>query len=521
MSTSSRVPTALGGALWPSLAGGIAFAAILAQEIPVGVLGGLGLVGVMLALLRHRGWMVALVLVLMGIASTHAAREHARYAAAPMGPFAGVATLRSDPEPRGRGVAVVLELDGHRYRTQSWGRVATALGRRLSGERVVVTGERVPMPERMRSWARSRHVVGAFEPTAVVGENPGSVLYRAANRVHRALDAVADDWDPDERALLAGLVLGNDKSLDPSIRAAFRDSGLAHLTAASGQNLALLTGVVAPVLARRRRRTAILGTWILIGWFATLTRFEPSVLRAGTMAAITVAFTRAGTDDLEDLGAGPLARSRHRLGPLAATVAILVLIDPLIVGSVSLWLSVTATAGLALGAGPLTTWLNGSDTAMRRSRHQQSTPGYGARVGSGDARAWCARAVSRAVRGLVAVFAVTLAAQLGVLAVSTIVFGLPSSVSLLANVAAVPVAGAIMLCGPVLVVAGATGEGPMAVVAWACRHGVQWLVLVAQTASRWRPPMIVDLLVWTLAIVAMVIAKRRARRNSQRPLDVG
>jgi competence protein ComEC len=72
----------------------------------------------------------------------------------------------------------------------------------------------------------------------------------------------------------------------------FKDSGLAHLLAVSGQNVTLLAILALPLLGalglgRRARLAAVLG---LIGLYVPLTGAGPSVLRAGAMgAAATVA----------------------------------------------------------------------------------------------------------------------------------------------------------------------------------------------------------------------------------------
>lgn len=474
---------------------GVVLGAALAVPIPKGVVIVLGVILVVMVLGSARGHRSLAILFAAAVASTHGAIEHAAYDAAPRGPFTGVATLRSDPAPRGGGVSVVVEVEGHRYEAQAWGRTARALAARLSGETVVVSARRVDLPERMRAWARSRHVVGRLSVDMVVGSGPGTPLAEAANRVHRALDHTARSWDPIHRALVAGLVLGNDKRLPADVREAFQRSGLSHLTAASGQNLALLTGLVAPVLARRRRVVAVVTTLLLIGWFATLTRFEPSVLRAGLMAAIALVTSRSGDP-------------RPRMMPLAVTVSGLILVDPLLVGSVSLWLSATATAGLVVFMGPISgglaagieRWGNVSDRVTRRS----GGSGTGARTRSPM------RGVLRALGG---VATATVAAQLGVLAVSTWVFGLPSSISLVTNLAAVPIAGAVMISGPFLIAVGASGIVPGAILEIAARVALGWLVLVAETGARWRPPLIVDVLVWIVAALGAIIAVGTSQRR--------
>ena len=46
----------------------------------------------------------------------------------------------------------------------------------------------------------------------------------------------------ERRALLLGIVLGEDEGLEPALRDDFRASGLYHLLAVSGQNVALVAG---------------------------------------------------------------------------------------------------------------------------------------------------------------------------------------------------------------------------------------------------------------------------------------
>ena len=86
----------------------------------------------------------------------------------------------------------------------------------------------------------------------------------------------------------------------------FRASGLSHLTAVSGQNVAFLLAAAAPLLRRLRPWTRWTATVALIGWFMSVTRFEPSVLRAGAMLpkqrddiVTALSFARALQADLE------------------------------------------------------------------------------------------------------------------------------------------------------------------------------------------------------------------------------
>jgi competence protein ComEC len=145
-----------------------------------------------------------------------------------------------------------------------------------------------------------------------------------------------------EAALLLGLSIGDTSGMDAEVEEDFRASGLAHLVAVSGANVAMFLAPVLAVAARLRMR---LRTRVALGlgavaFFAILTRWEPSVLRASAMASVALAGVWAG-------------RPRSTGALLGASIIALLVADPGLAHSVGFQLSVAATAGLALMAGPL------------------------------------------------------------------------------------------------------------------------------------------------------------------------
>ena len=85
---------------------------------------------------------------------------------------------------------------------------------------------------------------------------------------------------------LAGFLLGDTRApARPTSTEQFRAAGLTHLTAVSGGNVAFVLALVAPVLRRLRLggRLRRVGLAVLV-LFGTMTRWEPSVLRAVAMA---------------------------------------------------------------------------------------------------------------------------------------------------------------------------------------------------------------------------------------------
>jgi len=145
---------------------------------------------------------------------------------------------------------------------------------------------------------------------------------------------------PTQRALVAGFLLGDTRGIPTPVIDDYRDSGLSHLLAVSGENVAFVMALAAPLLRRLRLgpRTATALTIVLV--FAAMTRFEPSVLRASAMAAIALLATLGG-------------RPASSLRVLAYAVVALLLADPFLLHSVAFALSCGASAGIALLARPI------------------------------------------------------------------------------------------------------------------------------------------------------------------------
>ena len=157
-----------------------------------------------------------------------------------------VGTLMSDPVPVGRGRSVVIEVDGRRYEALAYGSPSRRLGQLLAGEQVHLTGRIGPSsPDRARRLA-ARHIVGRLTLERMSATSEGSPAARAANRVRRTLARGSAGMADVERSLFLGLIIGDDRDQPRELVDDFRASGLAHLTAVSGQNVAFVLIVAAP-----------------------------------------------------------------------------------------------------------------------------------------------------------------------------------------------------------------------------------------------------------------------------------
>jgi competence protein ComEC len=135
-----------------------------------------------------------------------------------------------------------------------------------------------------RTWLRRHgvHVVVHASRWRIVGRRGGLSGFADGLRA-RLARSMAPGLEGERQAVIAGIVLGEDEGLSEGLQERFRASGLYHLLAVSGQNVALIAGGallfayligVSRVLGEVFALAAIGGYVLAVGW-------QPSVVRAG------------------------------------------------------------------------------------------------------------------------------------------------------------------------------------------------------------------------------------------------
>src|SRR5947199_5835555 len=238
-------------------------------------------------------------------------------------------------------------------------------------------------------------------------------------RIKRAsLAAISQALPPTSAALLTGLLLGERTALPSELDEGFRRAGVYHVLAVSGFNVALLAGATLALcrLARVGRRPSAVAAIVVVVGFAAVVGPEPSVLRAVVMAVLVLA-------------ALLLEREASVTNSLALAALAILAIRPGDLLDPGFQLSFAATAGIVAAPMPRGT--------------------------------------------LAAALAVSLAAQLAVLPVALVHFNQLSTVGIIANLAAVPLAGAATVLGLLAVVAAAVSD-----LAAAAAFGAVWPLLL-------------------------------------------
>jgi competence protein ComEC len=200
-----------------------------------------------------------------------------------------------------------------------------------------------------KTWLRRRgiHVVLAGDRWRLVGRRGG--LGGVADRLRRWLGgSVAGNLHGERRAVLLGVVLGDEAGLSERLRDRFRASGLYHLLAVSGQNVVLVAG------------GALLLAWLLgiprwVGELGALASIAAYVLAVGAQASVVRAGIAGALGSLAWLTARPTDKWYFLLlGALA-----LLAWNPYVLLDAGFQLSFTAVVAIFVLVPRLQEWLDG------------------------------------------------------------------------------------------------------------------------------------------------------------------
>ncbi|MBD0281148.1 MAG: ComEC/Rec2 family competence protein [Thermoleophilaceae bacterium] len=269
------------------------------------------------------------------------------------------------------------------------------------------------------------------------------LLDRMRRRAERAVIAGMPDR---EGELIRGMVLGQDERVSAAVREDFRDSGLAHLLAVSGQNVMLLAALALPLLAAaglgpRGRGISLV---CLIALYVPLAGAGPSLQRAGVMGAAGIA-------------AMTLSRPASRWYALLLAAAATLALNPRVIGDPGWQLSFAAVAGILTVGAPLQRYLARVADAARISRAGVIPAARSSVAPAGVERAppaplsgrETALPLASLVRGLTDGAAITIAATLATAPLLAYHFGSVPLAGLPANLLALPAVAPVMWLGMV------------------------------------------------------------------------
>ena len=180
---------------------------------------------------------------------------------------------------------------------------------------------------------------GAWERISHKPEN--KVKYWAQKTRDRLTNIyISAGMSGEELDILKAILLGDDDTLDPELKASYSSAGVSHILCVSGMHVGVIFMIVNFLLKPLNlfRRSRILKTMlvmIVIWLYAHITGLAPSVTRSATM------FTFVAIGQL-------LRRNTNIFHSLFASLFILLIIHPLLLFEVGFQLSYLAVAGIVL-----------------------------------------------------------------------------------------------------------------------------------------------------------------------------
>ncbi|MCP9485466.1 MAG: DNA internalization-related competence protein ComEC/Rec2 [Gaiellaceae bacterium MAG52_C11] len=200
-----------------------------------------------------------------------------------------------------------------------------------------------------RGWLARRgvHVILRGRDWRVVDRRGGIGGLSDRLREHVAR-SIAPGLEGERRAVLAGIVLGEDEGLSKELQDSFKAAGLYHLLAVSGQNVAFLAGAV-----------------LVLGWLLGIARLPAEAAAIGAIVAYVLAVgwqpsvVRAGVAGILASLAWLVSRPRDRWHFLAIGAAILLAWTPATVFEPGFQLSFAAVAAIFLLVPRLSSTLEG------------------------------------------------------------------------------------------------------------------------------------------------------------------
>ena len=419
-----------------------------------------GLVACLLASLFHRH-RPALYLVLLGALLLGAARL--TLASLPIGEshvahFNGASELIltglvvEEPDIRDRYQQLTLEAeqielpDGSSQKVE--GLVLLETGRYPVipyGARLQVTGElEKPPADPDFDWRgilvrRGIHSRMSYPRISQLAAGEGSPFKQAIYDIKDRGRQTIQSFLPDpQAALLTGILLGDDSGMPPELARQFRVTGLSHIIAISGFNIAILAGILLaislPFLGYRWSAWFVL---VGIALYTVLVGAEAAVVRAAIMAALVIIAARL-------LGRPTFVPAALFLAAICMTA-----VNPFILWDIGFQLSFAATLALMLYVGPVSRWTEEKlGSRMGQTKAQQFT------------------------RVLAEVLFATLAAMILTLPIILYHFGQLSLVSPLANLFVLPAQPGVMIWGGLATLAGLVLPALGQLLAW-----VAWIFL--------------------------------------------
>jgi competence protein ComEC len=175
-----------------------------------------------------------------------------------------------------------------------------------------------------------------------IGQFRGNPIKDKAHQIQQYFSKVFADagMNGDEYSIITAILLGNDETMEPELKASYASAGVSHILCVSGMHVGvifmILNFILQPLDYSKQLRLLKAVLLMLFIWlYACITGLSPSVTRAATMFS----FVTIG---------GMLRRNTNIFHSLFASLFILLIINPLLIFETGFQLSYAAVFGIVI-----------------------------------------------------------------------------------------------------------------------------------------------------------------------------
>lgn len=179
------------------------------------------------------------------------------------------------------------------------------------------------------------------------GENRGTLVRKMALTSQQKLSEILEKsgLSKTEYSVAAAILLGNDDTMEPDLRAEYSNAGVSHILCVSGMHVGIifmiLNYILMPLdLMKKSRFLKTVILFLAIWSYANITGLSPSVIRSATMFSFV-------------LMGNLLSRKTNIFQSLYASLFIILIADPLLIFDLGFQLSYLAVFGIVVFQTPI------------------------------------------------------------------------------------------------------------------------------------------------------------------------
>lgn len=320
-----------------------------------------------------------------------------------------------------------------------------------------------------KKYLKTKKIYGNItseENIKILSHNNQNILNKIINSVSKNIkNKIYSLLPAGTKEICVGILIGEREDISEQITEAFKESNLTHMLAVSGAHMSYVVLGISIVLKKLGKRSQKIITILFLCFFVGLTKFTPSVERAGIMTIMSIIATL-------------MYRQPDVYNNLACSGLIILIINPYTLLDIGFQLSYAGTIGIVLF----------DKKILKYIELKTKTVGYRVMLGKINKDEFCNevkwKVIKKAIKFIINLFALTISANLMIIPVMMFNFNTISLTFWVSNIIAGPFIGIIMILGFIVYVVSIFSMNLANIIAMPLNILIQILLKIAEVCSK-------------------------------------